>query len=74
MVGEQNNTCVPVERARESAERRSYTMGGAALARDDSRMLSGLHQLLRVCIFLGIDRIFIGSDWLMLKFIRELAQ
>ena len=23
---------------------RSYTMGGATLARDDSRMLSGLHQ------------------------------
>ena len=49
-------------------------MGGVAGAPDDSRMLSGLHQLLRVCIFLGIDRIFIGSDWLMLKFIRELAQ
>ena len=44
VIGEQNNTCVPAERARESAERRSYTMSGAALAHDDSRMLSGLRH------------------------------
>jgi hypothetical protein len=38
--GEQNNTCVPGERARERAEPRSSTTGGATLTRDDSRVLS----------------------------------
>jgi hypothetical protein len=38
-------------------------MSGALLARDDSRMLSGLHQCLVLGIFLGINLIFIGSGW-----------
>ena len=42
MVGEQNNTCAPAWRARESTERRSYTTSRAVLGGDDSKMLSGL--------------------------------
>jgi hypothetical protein len=40
VIAGQNNTFAPTERARESAERQPYTMGGAALDRDDSKMLA----------------------------------
>jgi hypothetical protein len=46
VIAEQNNTFVPVWRARESAERRSHTMTGATLAHDDSRMLSDPDELI----------------------------
>jgi hypothetical protein len=42
VVAEQNNTCVPVWRARESAERRSYTKGAGTFACDASIMLSAV--------------------------------
>src|SRR5260370_27111968 len=41
--------------ARESAERRPYTMGGAALGRDDRKMLSGFHQRLRAEPHIRVD-------------------
>jgi hypothetical protein len=40
VIGDQNNTFPPAWRPPESAERRSYTMSGATLAHDDSRMQS----------------------------------
>jgi hypothetical protein len=40
VIAGQNNTFVPAERARKSAARWLYTMGGAAPDRDDGKMLA----------------------------------